>query len=278
VLSYYNDVLAEHLDPEREHLQPHNRTTGTVVVARAGGTFYALGSTYRWEAGDVVGRLGIRVASGWDQVDWDCGATYADWDCHTPAGAPGQAEVAVHGGVREVAVEHADGQVVVLIATGVDSAEDDLVAAAADERLTLPGEAAVSPPRLDATTFAATGERTLVRGEESFDQSSFDRSPRVRGSWSVDDTTRSTLAWSARPRYSGATWECLSTYRSCTDVVVDEAGTTVHLAQVRTRTGLGWVVQYDGPSYAVRAFSSDRTLPKKRAYAFVTLPDWQVTR
>ncbi|HEY7719687.1 MAG TPA: hypothetical protein VH915_13070, partial [Pedococcus sp.] len=97
VLSYYNDVLAEHLDPEREHLQPHNRTTGTVVVARAGGTFYALGSTYRWEAGDVVGRLGIRVASGWDQVDWDCGASYADWECSSPTE---DAEVAVHDGVR----------------------------------------------------------------------------------------------------------------------------------------------------------------------------------
>jgi hypothetical protein len=186
--------------------------------------------------------------------------------------------VAEHDGVREVAVEHADGQVVVLTADGVDSAEADLVEAAADERLTLPGVAAVSPPRLDAATFAATGAATLVRGEEEFDQTSIDRSPHVRGTRSVDDAVRGTLAWSARPRYSGAGWACLSTYRSCTDVVVDEAGTIVHLAQVRTKGGRAWVVHYDGPSYAVRVYSSDRTFPKKRAYAFVTLPDWQVTR
>jgi hypothetical protein len=48
----------------------------------------------------------------------------------------------------------------------------------------------------------------------------------------------------------------------------------VHVAQLKT----GWLVRYDGPSYAVRVWSSDRTFPKKRAFAFVTDDAWQPTR
>ena len=46
----------------------------------------------------------------------------------------------------------------------------------------------------------------------------------------------------------------------------------------RWTLGGGWLVQYDGPSYAVRVASTDPTLPKKRAYLFVTDPDWQPFR
>jgi hypothetical protein len=35
------------------------------------------------------------------------------------------------------------------------------------------------------------------------------------------------------------------------------------------------VVQYDGDAYGVRVYSSDRTFPRKRAYAFVTQQEWQ---
>ena len=52
----------------------------------------------------------------------------------------------------------------------------------------------------------------------------------------------------------------------------------VQLALLRKNAGGGWIVQYDGPSYAVRVYSSDRTVPKKAAYAFVTRGDWQPTR
>ena len=278
VLRYYNDVLAEHLDPERDHLQPYDRKTGTKESTKGDGKFYALGSTYRWEDGRTVTGLRLTVASGWDQVEWDCGASYSDWDCQAPDSETSLAdgEVAVHDGVRQVAVEHADGQVVVLTA-GLDSDEADLVAAAADGRLRLPGEAAVSPPRLDADGFAATGESMLVGDDETFDQKSFDRTPQVRGTWVVGDQVRGTLSWSARPRYGGGAWDCLTTYRTCKDVVLDELGTTVHVGQLK-KAGGGWVVQYDGASYAVRVYSSDRTFPKKRAYEFVTMRDWQVVR
>jgi hypothetical protein len=278
VLRYYNDVLAEHVDPEREHLQPYDRTTGHPRRTRDGDTFYALGASYRWTGGGSPPGLTLQVASGWDQVTWECGASSSDWVCHVPDGAAETTtEMAVHDGLRAVAAEHPDGQVVVVTAP-VDSDEGDLVAAAADERLTLPGEAAVSPPLLDLATFAAGGQAALVRDDETFAESAHDRSPQVVGSWADDDSGGGTIVWSARPRYSGATWTCQTTYRTCTDVVIDDAGTTVHLGQLKRRAGGGWVVQYDGPSYAVRVSSSDRTFPKKRAYALVTMADWQPTR
>jgi hypothetical protein len=276
VLRYYNEVIAEHLDPGRDHLQPYDRTSDTKETTRAGGTLYALGSTYRWDAGPSLDELEVTVASGWDQVEWDCGASESDWNCR----ASDVAEVARHDGVRQAAVEHADGQVVVITADRtIDSTDDELVAAAADERLTLPGSnPPVSPPLIDSDTFASEGVAALVRAGESFDQTSIDRTPEVRGSWTVDATARGTLSWSAQPVYSGAGWACLRAYRSCTDVAIDPFGTTVHVAALKKRLGGGWVIAYDGPSYVVRVYASDRTFPKKRAYAFVTEKAWQPVR
>ena len=122
VLRYYNDVLADTLDPNRLHLQPYDRKVDSKETTTLGGRLYALGSTYRWEDGRSRSGLQIRVASGWDQVTWLCGASYADWNCHLPttktASPPGAApaEVATHDGVTQVAVEHAGGQVVVVTA------------------------------------------------------------------------------------------------------------------------------------------------------------------
>ena len=280
VLRYYNEVLAEQLDPDRDHLQPYDRAIDTKETTRRDGVLFALGASYRWEAGGSRAGLGITVASGWDQVDWDCGASDTDWQCHVAdAGGVAPAEVATHDGVRQVAVEHSDGQVVVVTADrSIRRVDDELVTAASDDRLILPGDAPVAPPVLDVETFAPAGVAALVRTGESFDQSSVDRSPQVRGTWAVAGAARGTLSWAARPVYAGARWECLRSYRTCEDVVVDESGTTVHLAAVRARAGGGWVIQYDGPSYAVRIYASDRTFPKRRAYAFVTQPGWQPVR
>lgn len=278
VLRYYNDVLAEHLDPGRDHLQPYSRKTDTKETTKSGGKLFAVGSTYRWEDGQALGGLEVTVASGWDQLEWECGASYSDWDCHTPAFQAPVAEVATHDGVLQAAVEHADGQVVVVTADGLDSAESELLAAAADERLTLPGDAPVSPPRIDAETFATAGVTALIGKEESFTRTSIDRIPEVRGTWSVADAARGTLSWSARPVYSGAGWQCLKTYRSCTDLVIDSFGRVVHVAAIKKKLGGGWVIEYEGRGYAVRVYATDQKFPKKRAYAFVTDEAWQPSR
>jgi len=278
VLAYYNQVLADRVDPGRDHLQAYARRLDPKVATTAAGRVFALGATYRWLDGRSSDALGVTVSSGWDQVAWECGATNTEWRCHD-AGAGTTAEVATHDDVRQVAVEHADGQVVVVTADlSIAVSEDDLVAAATDDRLILPGEAPVSPPVIDADAFAAAGLAALVHPGESFEQTSVDRSPRVRGSWGVDGTEGGTLSWVMAPVYSGAGWECATSFRSCADVVVDDAGTTVHVAAVKARAGGGWVVEYDGPSYAVRVYASDRSYPRKRAFAFVTQESWQPVR
>jgi hypothetical protein len=297
VLRYYNDVLAEHLDPDRVHLQPYDRKVDTKETKTLGGRLFGLGSTYRWEDGRTQSGLQVAVVSGWDQAGWLCGASFAGWDCHladslgssTPSGAA-PPEVAVHDGVRQVAVEHASGQVVVLTAdptyaarargaADVARTEAELVAAASDDRLILPGLAPpVSPRRIDLGAFVSAGVAALVKPGETFEQDDVSRAPWVRGGWSVGAVKRGTLTWTAEPIYSGGGFTCLTSYRSCSEVTIDEVGTTVHLALLKKRAGGGWLVQYDGGAYGVRVYSSDRTFPKKRAYAFVTQPAWQPGR
>jgi hypothetical protein len=294
-LAYYNDVLAEDLDPDRGHLQPYDRTVDPQVTRKADGLLFALGSTYRWHGGSSLSGLEITVATGWDQVDWDCGATGSDWVCHPVDSGAVRTEVATHDGVRQVAVEHEDGRVVVLTAdptyaprsrtaalNSVGGSEAALVAAASDARLVLPGDAPQAPPTIDSATFSTAGQAALLGDGRTFEPTSLDRSPSVRGTWSGPGpdggTTGGTLAWSARPIYSGGAFTCLTTYLRCSTVAVGDDGTTVQLALVKTKAGGGWLVQYDGPAYAVRVYSSNRLLPKKLAYAFVTQADWQPSR
>jgi len=279
VLRYYNDVLAEHLDSARTHLQPYDRTIDVKSTRTANGHLYALGSTYRWEDGGSPSGLDITVASGWDQVDWHCGASYSDWICH--AGADDTTEFAEHDGVLQVAVAHASGQIVILTAdpgSTVDSSQSDLAQAAADDRLILPGAAPVAPPVIDAAAFAAAGAAQLVGTGESFDQSGLDRSPWVRGVWTSAQGDHGTLAWTVEPIYSRGRFTCLTSYRTCKEVTVDAFGTTVHVALLRQRAGGGWLVQYDGGSYGVRVYCSSPKFPRKRAYAFITQRDWQPDR
>ena len=67
-------------------------------------------------------------------------------------------------------------------AADVTSTEADLVAAASDDRLILPGAAPVAPPRIDVDTFAAEGVAALVKPGEAFEQTGISRTPWVRGS------------------------------------------------------------------------------------------------
>ncbi len=155
-----------------------------------------------------------------------------------------------------------------------DVADDALVAAASDDRLIVPGDAPVAPLGLDTGAFGTSGQAAMVRDGESFATTAYSRAPLVRGTWSVDGTARGTLGWTALPTYSGTGWECLTTFRSCTDVQVGDE--TVHVGVLKKKAG--WVVQYDGPAYAVRVTSSDPKAAKKRAYPFVTDPSWQPAR
>ncbi len=146
-LTAYNDVLAEHLDPQREHLQAYSPTTGNVQYSDDGST---LGSKFAWtiRGEEGMGMLQVSVMSDWSGLYWDCDS---GWTCSDAVGPGGEkARVAQHDGVLDVAVRHADGHVVGLTfdllfgnnstvpVSGADLTPEKLIAAAADPRLVLP--------------------------------------------------------------------------------------------------------------------------------------------
>ena len=133
-LSGYRDVLAEHLDPGGSRLQ---------LAQNVGGGMGHLSTKLDWNHG---GMLEISVSTSWHT---------SDWNAYPPG--PGQhilfrghaARVLTDGADLYVAVEHDDGQVVMLIAspsfgnngTSIPTTGftvPQLLDAAADPRLALP--------------------------------------------------------------------------------------------------------------------------------------------
>jgi hypothetical protein len=133
-LQTFHDVLAEHLDPTGQLLTfAKNEQSGSG----------SLGTKLDWNHG---GMLEISVSTSWRT---------SDWNAYPPG--PGQrltyhghpARVLVDGTDIWVAVQHDDGEVVMLLASrsfgnngtstaSLDLTQDQLLAAAADQRLSLP--------------------------------------------------------------------------------------------------------------------------------------------
>jgi hypothetical protein len=135
VLRTYHDVLAEHLDPTGRLLRlAQNEQSGGGVI----------GTKLDWRDG---GMLEIVVSHRWGAASGfyllgDAGMRATTYDGHP-------ARVSTTGDDLVVSVEHSDGTVVTLIAStgfgnnGTSTAslgltQDQLLAAASDERLTLP--------------------------------------------------------------------------------------------------------------------------------------------
>lgn len=290
-LNRYRDVLAEHLDPQGEHLEK-----GVSNMQSGGGS---LGTKLAWtNAGESgMGMVQVNVSAGWSGLHWACGVQFSgqeNWDCRdVPAPRGLTAEVAEHDGVTEVAVEHEDGTVVVLTVdalfgnnstvpvSGIDLGEDLLARAAADPRLDLPGYDAGVPPLLDQQRFASAGRQLLVAAGERLEVSytGLDSEPFVEGEWR-DGTARGTLSWYAATTGAGGDDYVCSQgqYRRCQVHTVD--GVEVFVGQTRPRWGGGWQSVYAGPSYRVTvSFAPDAgDFPLERALAFVTDPRWQPTR
>ena len=149
VLSRWNDVLAEHLDPRRKHLQPYTSRTAN---EQSGGGY--LGSGYGWRnAGEEgLGMLQIGVARS-SAASWDspCRTGQYDLACRDATGPNGEtARVGESDSATVVELEQADGDVVTLTLdllfgnnslvpiSGAEITTDQLLEAAADERLDLP--------------------------------------------------------------------------------------------------------------------------------------------
>ncbi len=133
-LQGYRDVLAEHLDPGGSRLQ---------MAQNVGGGTGHLGTKLDWDHG---GMLQISVSTSWHTSDWNA---YPPGPGKTITFRGHEARELTDGADLYVAVEHDDGQVVMLIAspsfgnngtsiptTGLTVPQ--LLAAAADPRLALP--------------------------------------------------------------------------------------------------------------------------------------------
>ena len=177
VLSQWNDVLAEHLDPRRDHLQPYSLRTAN---EQSGGGY--LGSRFGWaNAGEEgLGMLAIGVArsraAAWESP---CSTGQYELTCRDARGPDGErARVGTSDSVTTVELEQADGDVVTLTLdllfgnnslvpiSGADVTPAQLLEAAADERLDLPEPPPVSSVDPGAFQQAladlAGGERELI--------------------------------------------------------------------------------------------------------------------
>lgn len=133
-LQTYHDVLAEHLDPGGDRLRLADNEQG------GSGTF---GTKLDWNHG---GMLEISVSTSWRTSDWNA---YPPGPGQQVTYRGHQARVLVDGTDLWVAVQHDDGEVVMLVAStsfgnngtstsALDLTTQQLLDAAADPRLTLP--------------------------------------------------------------------------------------------------------------------------------------------
>lgn len=274
LLTRWEEVLAEHLDPSWTHLVRYDaKTNGNVQSGSGRHGLTSLGSKYGWrnpgESG--LGMLQLSVSSGWRGLYWECGTPGAGWSCHDSTGPHGEpAQVAEHDGVLDVAVEHGDGQVVQLSldalfgnnstvpVSGVDLGEDDLVAAASDDRLSLP-PAPPPPPLLGAAVLEQVGRDALAADDATLGdlQVTGGPQPSVSAVWTVDGTHLGTVTWSVSDSPGADTdpscgWD---RFARCTLVPVE--GGTVQVGRIKARAGGGWEVAATGPSYAVQVVLTD---------------------
>lgn len=290
----WEGVLAEHLDPRWQHLVKYDaRTNGNVQTSTGGdGVVTALGSKYGWRvAGEAgLGMLQVSVDAGWKDLYWDCGRPASGWDCRDARGPHGeQARTARHDGVLDVAVQHDDGEVVVLTAdslfgnnstvpvSGLDVSEQGLLAAAADDRLALPGGVPRFPPAVGRATLAQAGRDALTGPGESLAvrDGGGGQDPWARADWTGPDGASGGLEWSAVARPVGSRAgevgpQCRAVaYSRCFLDTVD--GRQVFVGRLPARAGGGWQVSYAGPSYTVRVGftpgSSGASFPLARAEA-----------
>lgn len=136
-LQAYHDVVAEHLDPTGTKLR--------LAENEQGGTGH-FGTKFDWDGG---GMLMISVSSSWRTSDWNA---YPPGPGQRTSFRGHEARVLVDGSDTWVAVEHDDGQVVMLLATpqfgnngtsisSTGLTVQQLLDTAADPRLQLPAYA-----------------------------------------------------------------------------------------------------------------------------------------
>lgn len=164
-LQKYIEILADHLDPDYEHLQrtPTGFTGGSLDY----------GTKLSWKvAGESgEGMLQINVSTDWSEsmICQESGAQCRD--ITGPRGLTGR--FSTYDGGRAVALKHEDGTIVTLMAndlfgnnsltpvSGIDVTDQQLIQAVADEDFYLPGLAGDVPAAIAAGDLARIGSREL---------------------------------------------------------------------------------------------------------------------
>lgn len=152
-LSRWNDLLAEHLDPQREHLKPYSPKSANSQSSSGPGGATSLGTRFGWtNAGEEgLGQLAVTVATNRGAASSPCHTGEGGVTCRDATGPNGEpARVGASDSVTTVEVEQADGDVVVLTLdllfgnnssvplSGSDVSVEQLLEAAVDARLDLP--------------------------------------------------------------------------------------------------------------------------------------------
>lgn len=197
-LRAWNDALAAHLDPQREHLAPYTRATANQQTSGGPDGLQSLGSRYGWSNAGEEGRgmLEVTVSRGRASV-WPCRTGEGGVTCRDAEGPNGEAaRVGTSGAITTVQLEQADGDVVTLTLnllfgnnslvplSGADVTPAQLLEAAADDTLELPQpppaadidptlldeaiRADLAPPGLEFVGFVG-GDRPLVSEGGFFD-------------------------------------------------------------------------------------------------------------
>lgn len=284
LLASWQRALAEHLDPGWDHLVEYTKRNGNQQSSTdASGQVSSLGSKYGWrntgESG--LGMLQLTVSSGWTGLYWLCGYTGQGdeaWDCRDlapPAGAV-SAQVAQHEGITEVAVERADGHVVVLAVdalfgnnstvpvSGIDLSARSLAEAAADPRIGLPGGASPSVPELGTDAVRTVLLETLGGASFQEQHGGNEHDVWLTGRWLVDGRDTGELSVDAFRSDAGGTTCVRGQFARCEDLVVE--GVEVVVGHVKEKWGGGWQVWHTGPSYEVRVvYDGDALIPRQAA-------------
>lgn len=290
LLADWNTVLAQHLDPDRAHLEA---VTDQNWNLQSGGD--SLGSRYAWtDQGETgMGMLVLSVSNGgWGSLDSACSV---DISCtSTTVEGATRAVTGTKDGVTAVALERPDGTVLGLAfdplfgnnstvpVSGPGPSADHLLDALSDPRIDLPGDPAHQAPPIALVDWRSAGVDVLVGPHDTFTPApagSESRQPPSAGGQWTGSSGSGELWWDVEPVAGDGAYDCFDVQFTQCRVVTTAAGDEVFVGQVRNRWGGGWQAIHNGAVYSTRLIftpsDAGDDFPVERAFAFLTDSRWQ---
>lgn len=292
-LAEWNEVLAEHLDPERRHLAPQTDANWNVQSSDAPGGGGSLGSRYSWtNPGETgLGYLGLTVSTmGIDQQDSPC--VLGQLECaERSAGGFRRVLAGQDGEVVTVTAERSDRMVLSLTfdplyannsvepVSGSDLTVDALLAALRDPRLKLPGAPRMRPEPIDDQTWTQRGIDLLSGPRDTMEvqYAGTGVGPVFTEVAWVGEESSGTVMWDAEVAGSGRPACYNVQFTDCRSYPVGDQ--EVLVGQVRDKWGGGWQAIYRGRLRETRVVFTPTgpgdSFPVRRTFGFLTDPAWQ---